>query len=541
MKIAGLPSTRRKNLTIILILVIGLPILVYASFQIANLITNAGTESNPNNVVISNLTTNSATISWTTEQTTRGSVIPVLNGNEETPKIDKRGNDKRNTHYVELTDLDPNTEYQYLIVSENNKYSDESGKEFKFKTAPVSTEAPTPNPIYGSISGGSNDDTIIYAFLKDKSTYPVSAVIPSGGNWIVDLSTLRDLDDKSLVITKDDTNLVLVAVSETTKADLVEGAYLDLFDSNGKLKDTYPLALEQNETYYSYFPSETKVQAQEVVEEEPSTYVPPTTPVVTEPEETDEDFDREYILTSDLQWIDMVTGSSNISTGTVGEESIVVTNLTDTGFTVLWVSGIKEEGSVEYGEISSNLNEEASDERDGLTNKGEYYVHSVNITMLSTETDYYFKVISGEDEYTNSDNYYLITTFSTLNSPPPFQSVTGTVEGVSDEVAVIGYFEDKDDIGSSGNSMRMSTMTDEDGRWIMSIADTRTEDGSEYYESSDGDNLVFKILSLVDTDSQDENVDGVEERDVELEVDESLSSLTFYEVSKLADYGLVNL
>jgi hypothetical protein len=119
MKIATVPSKKRKELTIIAILLIGIPLVVFATYQIYNLITRASVEAKPNNVLLSNLTTSAVTVSWVTDVSANGSVIPVVNSSEKSPVIDKRGSGKRYTHYVELSDLEPNTEYQFIIVSDS--------------------------------------------------------------------------------------------------------------------------------------------------------------------------------------------------------------------------------------------------------------------------------------------------------------------------------------------------------------------------------------------------------------------------------------
>ena len=550
MKIAKLPSTRRKNLITILILALGLPLLIFASYQIVNLISNAGAEVAPKNVLVSNLTTSSVTISWATENEATGSVIPVLNGNEQSPETDKRGYGDKFTHYVELTDLEPNTSYEFLIVSDSSKYSDEDGKEFVFKTAPVTADAPTPNPIHGSVEGISGDDVIIYALYKNKSTYPVSTIVPSGGNWIMDLSTFRKVSDKSLVITDDSANLVIIAISGTAKGAVVEGSYSDLFDSNGKLKDTNTLSVASKESLYSYFPPQAQLDTYAVADDTDDTtvtptYTPPVTPTVTDDDDddtsTDDTFSREFKLTHDISWIDMVKGSTTSVTGTTGEDSVLVTNLTDTGATILWVSEVKESGSVEYGTSTDELGDTSVDERDGLTNQGSYYVHSVSLSRLEPETKVYFKVTSGDDEYDNGGEYFSFTTFATLSSPPPYDTISGAVDGIEDEneVVVVGYIQDGDETGSEGNSVKMSTLTDEAGKWILSIADSRTEDGAEYYEYTDGDTFYFDILTISDVDTQTESLDGISDRDVDLVVESSATSADYTKVDILDSYGVL--
>ena len=543
MKIAQLPSTRRKNLITILILALGLPILIFASYQVINLISNAGTEAEPKNVLISNLTTSSVTISWTTETEATGSVTPVLNGNQQSPVVDDRGYGDRYTHYVELTDLEPNSSYDFLIISDNNKYSDEGGKEFEFKTAPVTSDAPVPNPIFGEVEGISGDDVVVYAMFKNKSVYPASSTIPNSGSWLVHLSTFRSVSDKSLVVTDDSSNLVIIAISGTTKGAVVEGTYSDLFDSDGKLKDVHTFEVTDIENLYSYFPPQAQLETY-ALDPEPNddddtpVYTPPVTTVA---DDEEEEFNREFALTHDLNWIDMVQGSSTSVSGTVGEDSVVVTNLTDTGATILWVSEEKENGSVMYGTTTTDLGDESVDERDGLTNQGKYYVHSVNLSRLEPETKMYFKVMSGDDEYDNGGEYFNFTTFATLSSPPPYDTISGEVDGVVDEneVAVVGYIRDEDETGSQGNSMMMSTLTDESGKWILSIADSRTEDGSEYYEYTDGDTFYLDVLTISDVDTKSESMEGISDKDVELVVESSATDASYTRVDLLDAYGVL--
>jgi hypothetical protein len=545
MKIATVPSKKRKELTIIAILLIGIPLVVFATYQVYNLITRASVEAKPNNVLLSNLTTSSVTVSWVTDVTATGSVIPVVNSSEKSPVVDKRGSGKRYTHYVELTNLEPNTDYQFIIVSDSKKYSSEGSKNFTFKTAPITADTPTPNPVHGSVNGGSGDDVMMYALLKDKSTYPVSAVMPTGGNWIMDLSALRKVSDKSLVVVSGSTNIVIIAVSGPNRGAVVEGSYSDLFDSNGKLKDVHPLTIGDNSNLYTYFPAVAMLEAYSI--ETPTTPTPtpsytPTTPVEEEEEEEEEIFDRRFRIVHDINWIDMVTGDGTAVTANTGAPTVQVTNLTDTGFTVIWVSEEKEEGYISYGTSASSLSSDASDERDGLTNKGSYYVHSVSLSRLQPDTTYYFEVKSGEDTYDNGGSKYSVETFSTLSSPPPFQSVTGVVEGMPDhnEAIAVAYIKDGDDSGSKGESNKVSTLVDESGKWILSIADSRVEDGSSYFEYTSGDSMYIDILSTVSTDTATESMASVTEGDIETSLGVgSSSSVGYTRVELLGNYGIL--
>ncbi len=502
MKIARLPSKRKNNI-VLWILVIGLPLLVYASYQVVQLITRASGDTQPKNLVISNLSTSSATISWVTEASVKGSVIPVLSGNEKSLVVDKRGNENRNTHYVELTSLEPNTKYDFKIVSGGDEYTSLDSITMSFKTAPITAGTPTPNPVHGTVTGSSGDDVVVYAMLKDKSAYPVSAIIPSGGNWITDLSAFRKISDYSLVLTENTTNLVLVSVSGPDEGAVLQGTYTSLFDSNGKLKNTKDFTIENNSNLYTSFPVKSMLMAESVV----------PTPPVEEPKEEEPTKESKFKIIMDLEWVDMVSGSS--VTATTGVSSVQITNLTDTGFTVLWVSAKKEAGSVNYGTSSSSLSSEALDERDGATNRGTYYVHSVSVTMLQPEMKYYFKVKSDGVEYSNT---FDVTTYATLSSPPPFESVTGVVKNIptTGELVVVGYVTDKDGSGTTGSSNKISVLTDDDGKWILSIADTRNTSGTSYFEYTSTDEITFSLVSTVNSGSLIKTISSAKDADVEI-------------------------
>lgn len=534
MRIARLPHKRKNNI-VIWILVIGLLLLVYASYQVVQLISKAGGDTKPRNLVISNLSTSSATISWVTEASVKGSVVPILSGNEKSPVIDKRGNENRNTHYVELTSLEPNTKYDFKIISGSEEYKTINDTTMSFKTAPITAGTPTPNPIHGTISGNKGDDVVIYAMLKDKSAYPVSTIIPSGGNWITDLSAFRKVSDFSLVLTENSTNLVLVSVGGIEKGAILQGTYTSLFDSNGKLKDTNNLNIKSNSNLYTYFPAKSMLMA-----ESPTTVPPIEPPKKEDIKDTEDGKGGEYIeesskfrIVMDLEWLDMISGDS--VTTTTGVSSVQITNLTDTGFTVLWVSAEKEAGLVSYGTSPSALSSEALDERDGATKRGEYYVHSVSVTMIQPQTKYYFKVKSGGVEYNKT---FDVTTYATLNSPPPFDSITGEVKNIptTGELVIVGYITDKDGSGTSGSSNKISVLADDNGKWILSIADTRNTGGSSYFEYTSTDEIIFSLVSTVDSKNVVKTISSIKNSNVVITAGDSSSNKS---VDILKDYGVV--
>ena len=534
---------QKKQLTTVLLLVLGIPLTLFAIYKGTQWFTSAGADTQPHNVILANVTTNSITVTWTTETEVSGSVIPVLSGTEQNPSIDKRGTGKYNTHYVELKSLEPGSSYEFKILSGEDTYTDTGGNDFEFTTANIGTETPTPTPVHGDLADVTNDDAVIYIFPKDKTTYPVATVPSSSGNWLVDLSSLRNVSDKSMYTVSDSTNLIVVGVSGVDNGGFVEGDYGTIFDSSGKLTENL---IAQGNPYDSYFSDSSKLVAEEVVDTQTPTpdpiedddddiYIPPTT----EPEEdVEEDFDREYELTSDLLWTNMVSSGGEISStpDTYAEDSVLITNLTDVSFTVLWYSEVEETGYVMYGTSASDMSDKARDERDGISTQGEYYLHSIEITQLEPETTYYFEIYSGDEVYDYDGE---VTTFATQSSPPPFETIAGEME-VDDynSAVVIAVITDEDESGSSGDSYPISTLIDSEGSWILTVGGVRDEDG-EYFDKSDDDLITLTPKYFSDPSSTELTIGEATSNEVTLSASSSGSTTTFKKISRLADYGIL--
>lgn len=534
---------QKRQLKIVIALVLGIPLTIFAVYQGVQYLSRASTEAVPKDVVVTNLTTNSLTVTWFTEVPADGYVVPVLNGVEQSPVRDRRGSGKRTSHYVELKSLEPNTKYSFVIVSGGSKYSNDNGNEYEFTTAPAIVETPIPNPAHGPISGVSNDDVIIYISLKNKSAYPVSTTIPRGGNWLVDISSLRKISDKKLLKITDDTELVLMAKNMVGKGAVLEGSYSVLFDSNGKLNQTLSLEMADVSDLISSLPDEAKLG---VV----ATTPPPTTtpPVVTpptsedeEPEEEEDDdlpIDTNYVIVHDLRWLDMTT-EGNLSSLDSGEETIVVTNLTDVGFNVVWRSSEKVDGYIKYGTSPTSLTEEVWDIRDGLSSRDTYYSHSVETKRLDPDTEYYFEVYSGDQKYNNGGEMFSIKTHPLLSIAPPFETKSGSIINTSTpgDWILVAKILDDDEMGTAGSSGYISTMPDDLSDWVLMLGYARSEDGSSYFSFSNSDILSMYLVG----DSSKLFDFPMSRSDISIDVSTLGSTSTTSGVKLLSDYGIVNI
>lgn len=571
---------QKKQLVTTIILVIGVPLTIFGIYKGAQLIINASVESQPRNVILSNLTTSSIAVTWTTEDKVTGSVVPILNTSEQGPVIDKRGNEKRRTHYVELKNLEPNTDYSFKIISGEDTYSGDSDNQFTFTTANISTETPVPKPIHGKVGTSNGDDVLIYAFPKDKTTYPIATVPSSNGNWLMDISSLRKISDRSMYLISETTQVAVIGVSKVNDAGIIEGGYSSIFNSSGQLtQDLVP----NGTGYISYFnediqlypfvegdteiiPPDTDDDNDDVPIDDDddnngtptdddsddytppdNTYVPPnnntnpTQPDYVPPADYNDPYDtpfrRNFLIKNDLAWIDMVSTDGALTSGpeVYGESTVITTNVTDVSFSVLWFSQQEETGYIMYGTNASELSERGRDERDGISSQGEYYLHSIEVTQLQPETTYYFEIHSGTQTFSNT---YEVSTFATQSTPPEFETIAGNVNAQDyQSVAIVAIFSDRDGIGSEGSSYPISTLVDVEGSWILTTGGAR-ESGGGYFDKSNNDVVTFSPMYLNEPPEVEMTIGDATSSEVELYITENV--LRFIEIPLLSDYGILS-
>jgi hypothetical protein len=526
----NLTPHQKRQLTLVLVLLFGIPATVFLVFKGIQYLANAGSDATPRNVFVSNITTSSLTISWVTEKKVDGYVVPIQNETELEPVTDYRGEGKRSTHYVVLKSLEPSTEYKFIILSDGKKYKNDT-KEFKFTTPAVSESVVSPKTIFGSIGGEKFEDAILYVLFSDKSAYPVSSPVPSSGNWTGELSTFRKISDKSSLQITEDTQLVVLAMSGLDVGGVLEGAYSALFNGDGKLNGEVVMEKIEDGKLVEYFPDIANLgnTKEIVIPEGPEEPEKPATPVVpVQP--------QSYVVRKDVIWKSLV-GSGSVTDMDTGEDTVTVTNLSDTYAVISWRSAQKEEGYVKYGTSKTEINEEIIDSRDSLSEKGEYYSHYIETNRLEPDTTYYFVVYSGSKVYDNDGAKFTLKTYSTLSSAPPLETRIGKIINSSElsDWVLVGKVVDNDELGTIGSSGYVSVLPDTNGTWELIIGDVRSQDGSSYFSFSDADILQIYVLGA-DSYKYDFNLSLDE---IQLDMSK-LGSSVGGKVKLLTDYGIFN-
>ena len=161
---------------------------------------------------------------------------------------------------------------------------------------------------------------------------------------------------------------------------------------------------------------------------------------------------------------------------TLTPNQLKITNVSDTSFTVSWLTEQSTSGFIKYG-TDNNLSFTAADDRDQLSGKtGEFISHHITVKSLKPLTNYFFKVGSDGKIFDNNGQPYQLTTATVSKGSPPANDVAyGTVVDQNSnpvEGAII-YL-------SLANANPASTLTKSSGSWVIPLNLVRSADLSSW-------------------------------------------------------------
>lgn len=423
--------------------------------------------------------------------------------------------EKRTTHYVTLSNLQPSATYYFVIGSGTSIYKDPDGNEFTVTTASSGSDTiPTPDPVYGSVTNGIDQSAIVYITLaegEDKS-FPVSALTNDSGNFEVDLAHIRNetLDDKFDY--DDSTEMIVFAQG----GDLGCAVLRTSVGQRDSLSLTAEASCPETDVFNPI--SDIPIGPDEPDEPEPDEPEPDEPePDEPEPINAEDGYPLGTPTTKhDVPLTALVLGSSSIIGPGTGISDILVTNVTENSFTVLWSSVSQEIGMVEYGTSADAISGAARDTRDSVIQQSDYYMHHVTVSDLVPETTYYYEIVSGSQTYDDGGLPYQITLPATEDSPPEFFSIFGEVTGTgaSDAIVIARI------IGTSGTSSYASSSVEDSGTWTLSLGGIRTQNYEDYFQFTDEDTIELTVRTLgneeVETFTVAEVTDEVIETDIDM-------------------------
>ncbi len=154
-------------------------------------------------------------------------------------------------------------------------------------------------------------------------------------------------------------------------------------------------------------------------------------------------------------------------------KDVRITNITDTGFSVSWITDKETTGSIEWGE-SPSLGQTAHADRTQTD-----FIHMVTLKHLKANTKHYFQIVSGGSKYTQAGSPWQVSTGAELAPPEASKIISGKVQ-TSDGLPASGVAV----YATVGSATPLATLTTQSGDWVISLANARNQSGSNYVNLS---------------------------------------------------------
>lgn len=222
------------------VIVVGLVSGVYLIFREQIFLSRAAPNITPLNVIFSNQTGDSVTVSWQTVSPAASFVTYGQNNPSEQISLDDRDSEQqtstptpRQIHYTTIKKLLPKTKYLLKIVS--GKFSSEV---YNFETSAPLAESGEFTPVIGSVqqAGMPVEDGVVYLSLSDAA---VQSAPVKKGNFLIPVSQIAKADFSGTFTPKEEPLAKLTIRSP-------EGESSAQFILEPNLPPLAPIALGQN-------------------------------------------------------------------------------------------------------------------------------------------------------------------------------------------------------------------------------------------------------------------------------------------------------
>jgi hypothetical protein len=183
----------------------------------------ANPQSQPKKHRLTNLTENSFTVSFYTDEKTTG----FIKYGTDPKKLKSQASDDRDQlsgnvgkyhlHHITVRGVEPNTTYYYVLGTGSRAEFDNQGEPFEAKSHPKPNGSPPEaRTVYGSVStagGTPAEGSIVY--LSTEGGGDMSSLVKSSGSWAIPLSKARTSDGTDYAQIKQDDQIKLLIQGKT--------------------------------------------------------------------------------------------------------------------------------------------------------------------------------------------------------------------------------------------------------------------------------------------------------------------------------------
>lgn len=172
-------------------------------------------------------------------------------------------------------------------------------------------------------------------------------------------------------------------------------------------------------------------------------------------------------------------------------QKVKITNLSESGFVVSWVTAEPSIGFIKYSDNPINLSQTAKDDRDQLSGtQGEYRTHYISLQNLKPNTTYYFKLGSQKEQlFDNNGQPFAISLPAATSDKPPADTAFGTILTAVDtpaEGAIIYLTID--------GATPLSALVKQNGSWAANLALARMQTNLAAFATYDPETTVINML-----------------------------------------------
>jgi len=167
-------------------------------------------------------------------------------------------------------------------------------------------------------------------------------------------------------------------------------------------------------------------------------------------------------------------------------KNVKITNISDTTFTISFLTDSATPGYVKYGTEANKLQQQTSDDRDQLSGSvGQFTTHHITLRNLTAATPYYVAIGTASREiYTDNGKPYMVTTAPKIGGAPEALTAYGSVVTKASTPA-----NDSIVYVSVEGASPLSTLVKSSGSWAIPLSTARTKSLSSYI-STTPDTLV---------------------------------------------------
>ncbi len=169
---------------------------------------------------------------------------------------------------------------------------------------------------------------------------------------------------------------------------------------------------------------------------------------------------------------------------------IKISNVTDSSFSVSFVTDEAVSGFIKYGVSESKLESQSTDDRDQLSGSvGSYTTHHISAKFLQADTTYYFTLGTASNaRFDNNGLPFSVKTAKKLAGAGPSKTAYGTVKLSTSAPAqgALVYL-------SFPNAQELSTYVKSSGSWSISLSNFISKTNGKHIEWSPSDQLQVLV------------------------------------------------